>query len=49
MQQPLLKVEKIKERQEAVEEFFRQLPRRRELRRLLKNLPDLERLSSRAG
>ena len=49
MQQPLLKVEKIKERQEAVEEFFEQLSRRRELRRLLKNLPDLERLSSRAG
>lgn len=49
MQQPLLKVDRIRERQEAVEEFFEQLSWRRELRQLLKNLPDLERLSSRAS
>jgi len=49
MQQPLLKADKIKERQEAVEEFFRQLSWRKDLSRFLKDLPDLERLSSRAS
>ena len=49
MLQPLCKVDEIKERQEAVEEFFNQSSRRKKMRQILKEFPDLERLSSRAS
>ncbi len=49
MLQPLLKAAKIKERQEAVEEFFNQSSCRNKVSRILKGFPDLERLSSRAS
>ncbi len=48
LHQPLLDLERINERLDAVEAFYRDTPARTRLRTLLKDVADLERLTSRA-
>ncbi|MER3468409.1 MAG: DNA mismatch repair protein MutS [Thermoflexus sp.] len=47
--QPLLSIERINERLDAVEELYRETLWRQEIRETLRHLPDLERLVARVG